>query len=119
MEVGEHRRQGVGAVQIGAAVCADDLHAGVLAEAQEMSQQQQSRLGCPMKVVENQNDGRARGGDAEQRNDSVEECIAFGVRVSARRCGKIGQHIGQPGNQWKQRFNAAQPTQSAGFRGRA
>ena len=101
MKIGEHRREGVGAVEVGAAVCADDLHAGVLAEAQEMPQQQQRGLGRPVKVVENQDDGCAGGGDSEQRNDGVEKCIAFGVRVGAGRRGEIGQHIGQPGNQRK------------------
>ena len=101
MKIGEHRRQRVGAVEVGAAVRADDLHAGVLAEAQEMPQEKQRGLGCPVQVVENQDDGRARGGDFQQRDDGVEECIAFGVRVGARRRGQIGQDIGQPGNQRK------------------
>jgi hypothetical protein len=37
VQVGKHRRQRVGAVEIGTAVRADDLNAGVLAEAKEMS----------------------------------------------------------------------------------
>ena len=60
VKVGEHRRQRVGAVEVGAAVCADDLHARVLAEAQEMPQQQQRGLGRPVQVVEDQDDGRIR-----------------------------------------------------------
>ena len=36
VEVGEHRRQRMGAVEVGAAIRADDLHAGVLAETQQM-----------------------------------------------------------------------------------
>ena len=101
MKVGEHRRQRMGAVEVGAAVRADDLHAGVLSEAQEMPQQQQRGLGRPVKVVENQDDRRARGGDSQQRNDGVEKCVAFGVRVGAGRRCQIGHDIGQPGNQWK------------------
>ena len=101
VKVGEHRRQRMGAVEVGAAVRADDLHAGVLAEAQQMAQQQQRGLGRPVKVVENQDDGCARGGDLQQRDDGVEKCVAFGVRVGARRRGEIGQDIGQPGNQWE------------------
>ena len=80
MKVGEHRRQRMGAVEVGAAVRADDLHARVLAEAQKMPQQQQRGLGRPVKVVENQDDGCARGGDPQQRDDGVEKCVAFGVR---------------------------------------
>ena len=38
VKVGEHRRQGMGAVEVRAAVCADDLYAGLLAEAQKMPQ---------------------------------------------------------------------------------
>ena len=38
VQVGEHRRQRVGPVEVGAAVGADDLHAGVVAEAQQMPQ---------------------------------------------------------------------------------
>ena len=90
MKVGEHRRQRMGAVEVGAAVRADDLHAGVLAEAQQMSQQQQSGLGRPVQVVENQNDRCTRGGDSQQRNDGVEKCVALGIGVGAGRCGQIG-----------------------------
>ena len=103
----------MGAVEVGAAVRADDLHAGVLAEAQEMAQQKQRRLGRPVQVVENQHDRCAGGGDSKHRNDGVEKCIALGVRVRARRRGEIGQDVGEPGNQWEQRFDAAQPAQPA------
>ncbi|MCV7332023.1 hypothetical protein H7J81_18135 [Mycobacterium cookii] len=61
VKVGEHRGQGVGPVQIGTAVGADDLHPGVIAEAQEVSQQKQCRLGCPVQVVEYKDNGRCRG----------------------------------------------------------
>ena len=101
VKIGEHRRQGMGAVEVGAAVCADDLYAGPVAEAQKMAQQKKGGLGRPVKVVEDQDDGRARGGDFQQRDDRIEECVALGVRVGARRRGEIGQDIGQPGNQWK------------------
>jgi hypothetical protein len=36
VQVGEHRRQGMRAVEVGAAICADDLHPRVIAEAQKM-----------------------------------------------------------------------------------
>ena len=72
VKVGEHRRQGVGAVEIRAAVRADDLHAGVLAEAQKMAQQKQCGLGRPVKVVDNQHDRCAGGGDAEHCDDGIE-----------------------------------------------
>ena len=101
VQVGEHRRQGVGAVQVGAAVRADDLHARVLAEAQQMPQQQQRRLGRPVQVVEYQDDRRARGGDFQERDDGVEKCVAFGVGVGASRGSQIRQDVGQPGNQCK------------------
>ena len=48
---------------------------------------------------------------AEHRDDGIEKCVAFGVRVRASRRGQIGQDIGEPGNQWEQRFDAAQPPQ--------
>ena len=118
VKVGEHRRQRVGAVEVGAAVRADDLHASVLAEAQEMAQQKQRGLGRPVQVVENQDDRCAGGGDSEHRDDGIEECIALGVRVGARRRGEIGQHVGEPGNQWEERFDAAQPPQPTRHRGR-
>ena len=87
VKVGEHRRQRMGAVEIGTAVRADDLHTRVLSEAQKMPQQQQRGLGGPMKVVENEDDGCARGGDPQQPDDGVEKCVAFGVRIGAgRRC---------------------------------
>ena len=111
VKVGEHRRQRMGAVEVGAAVRADDLHAGLLAEAQQMAQQQQRRLGRPVQVVEHQDDGCARGGDVQQRDDGVEQCVALGVRVGAGRRGQVGQHLGEPGNQWKKCFDAAQPPQ--------
>jgi len=85
VEVGEHRCQGMGAVQVGAAVRADDLHAVLLAEAQDMPQKEQRRFGCPVQVVENQDDRRAGGGDSQQRDDGVEKCVAFGVRIGAGR----------------------------------
>jgi len=87
VKVGEHRRQGVGAVEVGASVRPDNLHTSVLAEAQEMAQQQQRGLGGPVKVVENQHDGGAGGGNPEHRNDGIEKCIALGVRVRAGRRG--------------------------------
>ena len=113
MQVGEHRRQRVGAVEVGAAIRADDLHAGVLAETQEMPQQQQRGFGRPVQVVEDQDDGRARRGHCQQRDDGVEKCVAFGVRVGAGRRGQIGEDIGQPGNQREQCFHAAQPPKPA------
>ncbi len=111
MEIGEHRRQRVGAVEVRAAVRADDLDARVLAEAQEMPQQQQRGLGRPVKVVENQHDRCTGRGDSEHRNDGIEKCIALGVRVRAGRRGQIGQDVGEPGNQRQERFDAAQPPQ--------
>ena len=119
VKIGEHRREGMGAVEVGAAVRADDLHARALAESQEVAQQQQCGLGCPVQVVEYQDDGRAGGGDVQQRNDGIEQCVALGVRIRARRRGEVGQDIGQPGNQWKQGLDAAEPPQPAGRRGRA
>ncbi len=52
VQVGEHRRQRMGAVEISAAVGADDLHARAVAEAQQMPQQEQRWLGRPVQVVE-------------------------------------------------------------------
>ena len=43
-----------------------------------------------MKVVEDKDDGRVRGGDAQQRNNRIEECITFGVRIRAGWCSQIG-----------------------------
>ena len=48
---------------------------------------------------------------SQHRDDGIEQCIAFGVRVRARRRGEFGQHVGEPGNQGQQRFDAAQPAQ--------
>ena len=55
-----------------------------------------------------------RGGHFQECNDGVEKCVALGVRVGARRRGQIGQHVGQPGNQRKQGFDAAQSAQPTG-----
>ena len=101
MQVGEHRRQGVGAVEIGAAVGADDLHARAVAEAQQMSQQEQRWLGRPVQVVEYQDNRRFRGSHFQERDDGVEKCVALGVRVGARRRGQIGHDVDQPGNKRK------------------
>ena len=101
MKIGEHRGQGMGAVEVGAAISPDDLYAGPLAEAQQMAQQKQRRLRGPVEVVEYQNDRRARGGDLQQRHDRIEECVALGVRVGASRRGQIRKDIGQSRNQGK------------------
>ena len=118
MKVGEHCRQGMGAVEIRAAVSANDLHAGLFAEAQQMPQQEQRRFGCPVQVVEHEDDRRARRGDFQQRDDRIEQCVALGVRVGMRRRGQIGQDIGQSGHQRQQGFCATQPSQPARRRGR-
>ena len=99
MQVGEHRRKGMGTVEVGAAVGADDLHARAIAEAQQMPQQEQRGLGRPVQVVEDQHDGCAGGGDFQQCDDGVEQCVAFGFRVGAGWRGQIGKDFGQPGNQ--------------------
>ena len=99
VEVGEHRRQRVGAIEVRTAVGADDLHASVLSEAQKVAEQKQSGLGRPVQVVEYQDDGCIPRGDSEQRHDGIEQCVAFGVRVSVRWRGEIGENIGQPGHQ--------------------
>jgi hypothetical protein len=101
VQVGEHRRQRVGTVEVGVAVRAHDLHAGVVAETQEMAQQEQRRLGRPMQVVEYEDDRRARRSDFEDSNDGVKKCVALGVGIRTGRGGQIGQDLGQPGNQRK------------------
>ena len=62
VKVGQHRRERVRAVEVGAAVGTDNLYAGVFTEAQQMAQQQQRGLGRPVQVVEDQDDRRTRGG---------------------------------------------------------
>ena len=99
VQVGEHRGQRVGTVEVGAAVGADDLHASVLAETQQMPQQQQRGFGRPVQVIENQHNRRARGSNSQQRDDGVEQGEALGIRVGAGRRGYIGQHVCEPGNQ--------------------
>ena len=101
VQVGQHRCQRVGAVEVGAAIRADNLHAGVLAETQQMAQQQQRGFGCPVQVVEDQDDGCVRGGHSQQCDDGVEERIALGVGVRAGRRGDVGYDVRQPGNQRK------------------
>ena len=81
MQVSQHRSQWMCTVEVGAAVGADDLHAGVLAEAQEMPQQQKTRHGCPVQVVENKNHRRGRRRDPQHRDHGVEQCVAITVRV--------------------------------------
>ena len=111
VQVGEDGRQRMGPVEVGAAVRADDLHAGVLSEPQQMAQQQQGRLGRPVQIVEDQHDGCARGGDPQQRDDGVEQCVTLCVGVGAGWRCQIGQHLGEAGDQGQKRFDAPQPAQ--------
>ena len=72
VKIGQHRRKGMGAVEIGTPIRADDLHARLVAESQQMAQQQQGGFGRPMQVVEYENDWRACRRGIQQRNDCVE-----------------------------------------------
>lgn len=101
VKVGEHGSQGMGSVEVCAAVGRDDLHPGVVAEAQQMPQQQERRFGRPVQIVEYQHDGRTGRGEFEQRDDGVEKRVALGVGVGARRRGQVGEYFGQTGNQWE------------------
>ena len=114
VQVGEHGGQRMRAVQVGAAVGGDDLHLGLVTEAQQVPQQEQRGFGRPVQVIEDQHHRRARGGDSEYRDDGVEQCVALGVGIGARRRGQIGQQIDQPRHEGKQRFQCAQSPKATG-----
>ena len=71
VQVGQHRRQRMGAVEISAAVSADDLHARTVTEAQQMSQQEQRWLAaqCRSSIEDNR---RFPGGHFQECDDGVD-----------------------------------------------
>ena len=114
IEVGQHRREWMRPVEIGAAVRAEDLHTGVFAEPEQMPQQQQRRLGGPVEVVEHQHHRSARGGGCQHGDDRVEQRVALGVRIRTRRRGQFGQRLAERGHQRQQGLDAPQPPQPVG-----
>ena len=71
--------------ELDVAVAHDDEQRRVRRRPDDMSQEQQRGLVCPVQIIDHQQCGRSRGDPGQQRCDRLEQPVALGLRVAHRR----------------------------------
>jgi hypothetical protein len=112
VQVGEHTGERVGAIEVGAAVGAQDVQPNAVTGAEQVAQQQQRGLGRPVHVVDHNQDRQLCGHRRQEASQRIEQQGPFSVWVGLGRSSQARNDIAELGRQTSQLLNAPDRTQA-------
>jgi hypothetical protein len=90
--------QGMGSLELDVPVGADDHEPGLANAPGQVGEQEEGRLVGPVEVVQHEDEGPDARGRYQERGDSLEEPMSFGLALERRQLRQMGKPVAQLGD---------------------